>query len=93
MKSVRPWPANTPCPQPSFAEFKKHLNSASYHNAAEGCGEMGDASLALQKAAQVAIDAEWPYWAMERMFKEVAPLVDWGSFMQKYINILSARRG
>jgi hypothetical protein len=91
MKSVRPWPAKTDCPLEGFAEFKRALFNASFHNAAESSGEAGDARKAIYVSAEIAIEQEWPYWAMERMFSEIRPLVTWGSFMQNYINILHAK--
>jgi len=91
MKPVKPWRAGTECPLPGYAEFKEDLNLASYHNAAEGRGEAGHARSATRAAAEVAIEHEWPYWAMERMFREIGPLVTWGDFMQTYINILSEK--
>lgn len=87
-RSIRPWPANAECPEPGFADFKRFLNQASYHNAAEGTGEAGDAHYNVQCAAQIAIIQDWPYWVMDRMFREIAPLVAWESFMQFYINEL-----
>lgn len=88
MKAVKPWRAGTECPVEGFAEFKRLLLKASFHNAADGAGEMKDARKAIQDSANVAIEQEWPYWAMERMFKEIQPLVAWDQFMQKYITIL-----
>jgi hypothetical protein len=88
MKSVRPWPQNTECPEPGFVKFKNALNYASFHNAGM-TNEMGQAKSYVQIAAEVAIEADWPYWAMERMFREIAPLVEWGQFMQTYINVLN----
>ena len=88
IQSVRPWSASEPCPLPRFDEFKEALNSASYHNAAEQPGEGHLARSRVETAADIAIDQGWPLWAMERMFKEVRPLVDWSSFLQKYISIL-----
>ena len=91
MKSVRPWSAKTECPLEGFAEFKKALFDASFHNAAESSGEAGSARKAINVAAEIAIEQEWPYWAMERMFGEVSPLVAWDSFMQTYINVLHTK--
>lgn len=88
MKGVRPWPANTECPLEGYLEFREDLLKASYHNAAERGGEASHARSAIRAAAEVAIEHEWPYWAMQRMFKEVAPLVAWDQFMQSYINVL-----
>jgi hypothetical protein len=92
MKSVKPWPANTECPLDGFAEFKKNLNTASFHNAAPVYSEeAAPARSALLRAVDVAIAEEWPYWVMDRMFKEVRPLVDWTQFMQAYINVLHTK--
>ncbi len=89
VRAVKPWPAKTDCPLDGFEEFKDSLNKASYHNAAEGHpSEAGLAREATRRAAQVAIDEEWPVWAMERMFREIRPLVAWDGFMQTYVNIL-----
>lgn len=87
MKSVNPWPQNTDCPEPGFTKFKSALVHASFHHAGM-VNEWGQAKSYVQLAAEVAIEADWPYWAMERMFREIAPLVEWGQFMQIYINIL-----
>lgn len=87
MKPMSPWPMNTDCPHPSFPFFRTALMNASFHNAGP-LDEAGAAKSQIQVAANVAIKAEWPYWAMERMFREIAPLVAWDQFMQTYINIL-----
>jgi hypothetical protein len=92
MKAVRPWPQNTECPEQGFAEFKARLNRASYHNASDNAYELKDARLCIQEAAQIAIASDWPYWVMDRMFREIAPLVAWDSFMQTYINELAGGR-
>lgn len=88
MKAVRPWTANTECPLEGALEFKALLNTASYHNAAPGTGEAGLAREATRKAAELAIEKEWPVWAMQRMFDECRPLVDFNSYLQIYVNIL-----
>lgn len=90
LKSVRPWNANEECPEPGYAEFKQELLHASYYNAAEGSGEWSKSRECVRAAAEIAIDKQWPYWVIERMFKEIRPLVDWSSFMQSYINLLYA---
>ena len=89
-RSVRPWFQNEVCPEPGYVEFRRELMSTSYHNAAEGGGEAGRARTHLYEAARIAAEADWPYWAMERMFREIQPLVAWDSFMQAYINTLRA---
>ncbi len=88
MKAVSPWPAKTECPLEGYAEFKKELMHASFHNAADNSGEWRFAGQHVTAAAEVAIIQDWPYWAMARMFKECDPLVSWDEFMQKYINCL-----
>lgn len=88
MKSVRPWPVDVDCPVEGFRDFKEELLRASYHNAAEGTGEMGQARSCVRAAAEIAIDRKWPYWAMERMFREISPLVVWDSYMTAYIDLL-----
>lgn len=88
MKAVKPWPANTDCPLEGFAEFKKLLNKASYHNAAPGPGEGTLAREATREAAMLAIEKEWPVWVMSRMFGEIRPLVEYNGYLQTYVNIL-----
>jgi len=88
MKSVKPWKADSECQLEGFSAFKEELNRASYHNAAEVTGEMKQARSCVRAAAEIAIDQRWPYWAMERMFREIGPLVDWTSYMTAYINLL-----
>jgi hypothetical protein len=88
MKSIRPWPANSECPEKGFQKFKSALNNASYHNAGSA-SEFSTAKSYVQVAADIAIENKWPYWAMERMFKEIGPLVAWDQFMQTYINVLN----
>jgi hypothetical protein len=87
MKQLQIWKAGTEPTFSGYTEFKKALNSASYHNAG-GYDEVGSARKELRKAAQIAVNEEWSYWAMDRMFKEIKPLVAWNSFMQCYINTL-----
>lgn len=89
MKYTKPWPMHTECPVVGYQEFKNYLNAASYHNAAPGTGEAKEARASLLGAVGVAVEHKWPYWAMDRMFREVAPLVDWSSFMQAYIDMLT----
>ena len=88
MKAIRPWPMNTECPEPEFADFKAALNHASFHNAADNSAEWKHAGSHVAAAAAVANTANWPYWAMKRMFDEIGPMVAWDSFMQSYINLL-----
>lgn len=84
---VKPWKAGEPCPLPRFEEFKKELNNASFHNAGPS-DEAGAARKATHAAAEIALDQLWPLWAIKRMFREIAPLVDETSFLQMYVNIL-----
>lgn len=88
MKHVSPWPMNSECPEKRFGQFKNALNYASHHHSGL-VNEWGEAKSYVQVAAEIAIEEQWPYWAMERMFVEVAPLVTWDQFMQTYINILN----
>lgn len=90
MTPISPWPRNKDCPHPKFAEFKRALMNASFHHAGP-VDEWGIAKSDIQTAAEIAIEADWPYWAMERMFFEIAPLVEWHQFIQTYINILGKR--
>lgn len=87
MKSFSPWARETECPLEGFQEFKKLLMKASYHHAGPG-DEWGHAKTAIQDAAKIAVEKEWPYWVMDRIFREIGPLVEWGQFMQSYINVL-----
>ena len=88
MKSVKPWPAGTECPEPGYTEWRAALNQASFHNAAENSSEWRSAGTRIQQAAAIAVEQDWPYWAQERMWRDVGPLVEWGSYMQVYINTL-----
>lgn len=90
MKSFSPWSAKTECPLEGFQEFKSALNDASYHHAGPQM-EWNLAKDCIRKAAEIAIEKEWPYWVMDRMFREIAPLVEWGQFMQMYINVVSQK--
>jgi hypothetical protein len=87
MKAVSPWRAGEECALEGFQSFKKALNRASFHNSAD-FGGRAEARAATDEAVRIAIEQRWPYWAMERMFREIAPLVDWSTFMQKYIDQL-----
>ena len=90
MKPIAPWKQNTECPHSSFKPFRDTLLAASFHHAGPS-DEWKMAKNHVMKAAEIAIEAEWPYWAMERMFREIGPLVAWDQFMQTYINILSMK--
>ena len=87
MKAFSPWNSKTKCPLEGFQEFKKCLMDASYHHAGSQL-EWNLASACIQKAAEIAVEKEWPYWVMERMFRGITPLVEWSQFMQTYINTL-----
>jgi hypothetical protein len=87
MKAVSPWSANTECPLEGFQEFKRALLDASYHHAGSQ-QEWKLAKACIQKATEIAIGQDWPYWVMDRMFREIAPLVEWSQFMQTYINTI-----
>lgn len=88
MKPIKPWKKGEESAIKGYDAFKEELMRASYHNAAEGSGEMARARECTRAAAEVAIDYRWPYWAMERMFREMGPLVDWSSYMSAYIDLL-----
>lgn len=90
MKAVSPWEQMRECPEPGYQDFRQALNKASYHNA----GSINESGMAKQetiRAAQIAIEHDWPYWAFDRMFKEIQPLVAWDYFMQCYINELKKK--
>jgi len=86
--NIQSWKAETECPHPMYQEFKKFINQASYHHADDSSKEWGEAILCLSKAADVAIEADFPYWAMERMWHEINPLASWNGFMHTYITKL-----
>jgi hypothetical protein len=87
MKSISPWKQTEECPVIGFQDFKRALIDASFHHAGPS-GEWRLARNNITIAANIAITEDWPYWAMERMFKEISPLVEWDQFMQSYINCL-----
>lgn len=91
MKSVSPWKPTEECPVMRFQDFKNALNRASYHYAGS-MNEYENGKSCVKEAAKIAIEEDWAYWVIDRMFKEVKPLVDWDEFMQTYINILGARK-
>jgi hypothetical protein len=90
MKSVYPWSSKTECTLEGFQEFKQCLNDASYHHAGSQ-QEWNLAKACIRKAVEIALEQEWPYWVMDRMFREIAPLVEWNQFMQAYINKLTEK--
>lgn len=91
MKPISPWKQGSDPDHPLFNNFKTTLMNASFHHAGP-VDEWGQAKSYIQQAAEIALNAEWPFWALERMFKEIAPLVEWHQFMQTYINILHTRQ-
>lgn len=89
-KPVSPWGKDEKCPLEGFDFFKERLSQASFHHAGPS-DEWSNAKKCIQQAAGMAIEQRWPYWAIERMFRECAPLVAWDQFMQLYINELFSR--
>lgn len=87
---MEPWPAGATCPAEGYPDFAKALSLASYHYTYDS-GEMRRAGDGLMEhAAQIAIDASWPYWAMRWMYEEIAPLPSFDSFMRVYSKQLMA---
>lgn len=91
-KPVQPWPAGTGCPEPQYPDFAKALGMASHHFADDSGKEWGAARLCMNRAAEIAIAAQWPYWAMKRMYAEIGPLPTFDSFMETYCKALHTRR-
>ena len=91
VKAVQPWRSGTVCPEPAYAEFAKALNLASHHFADDSGKEWGAANRCMARAAEIAVGARWPYWAMQRMYKEISPLPTFDSFMGTYCKFLLAR--
>lgn len=91
MIAVQPWPAGTFCPEPAYADFADALNRASHHFADDSTKEWGLANECIARAAEIAISARWPYWAMKRMHNEIGPLPTFDSFMEVYCKRLMAR--
>ena len=89
MQPVRGWkPAEKP-PLNGFDEFDKALRLASVHNAAETTNEAVQARKATDDAAQIVVANGWPYWATERAFRYVSPLMSWDAFNQRLWAILA----
>ena len=88
---VKPWPADSVCPEKDYPDFAKALNQASHHFADDSGKEWGHANLCMEQAADTAINAAWPYWVMKRMHKEIAPLPTFDSFMEAYCRKLLAK--
>ena len=82
--TVKPWPADTVCPEKDYPAFAEELKQASHHYADDSGKEWGQANLCMERAADTAINAAWPYWAMKRMYREIAPLPSFDSFMEAY---------
>lgn len=91
MSAVKPWPAGSVCPEPDYAAFAEALKQASYHFADDSGKEWGRANLCMATAASYAINAAWPYWVMKRMYREIAPLPTFDSFMDVYCRQLLAK--
>lgn len=90
MKAVQPWISGTVCPEPEYADFASALNLASHHFADDSAKEWGAAKACMKRAVEVAVNASWPYWAMKRMYREIAPLPSFDSFMEIYCGQLLA---
>jgi hypothetical protein len=90
--NMQPWRADTECPYPMYQEFKMLLNQASFHYADDSGTEWKSATACISKAAEVAIAADYPYWAIERMWSEIKPLASWDGFMNIYINKLKEKK-
>jgi hypothetical protein len=86
------WKAETECPHPLYQDFKKYINRASYNHADDSIKEWGSATDCISKAADIAIEADYPYWAMERMWREIKPLASWTGFMHTYITKLKEKK-
>lgn len=94
MKAVQPWPANTVCPEPDYPDFAKALNQASHHFADDSGKEWSAANACMDRAAEIAANAAWPYWAMKRMYQEIRPLPTFDDFMGVYCKrLLAAAQG
>ena len=85
-------PGETPNVE-GYTEFKDALMKASFHYADDRGGEWGLAKEEVRKAAGIAAEAKWPFWALDRMFREMNSLVTFGDFMQQYINYLNSKIG
>lgn len=89
--SVTPWPAGSVCSEVGYADFAKALHQASHHYADDRGKKWGHGNRCMEQAADIAINAAWPYWAMKRMHKEAAPLPSFDSFMEAYCRHLLAK--
>ena len=82
--AVKPWPAGGVCPEKDYADFAAALNKASHHFADDSGKEWGAADDWMSAAADIAIGVNWPYWAIKRMYREIAPLPTFDTFMEVY---------
>lgn len=82
------WRAGTECGHPSYESFKEALNQASYHYADDSGLEWSKARVELDAAVEIAIQNQYPFWAIKRMFGEIKPLVDLDSFMGRLLTKL-----
>ncbi len=89
--SVKPWHSGSVCPEDGYANFAKALHQASHHYADDNGKEWEQGHRCMKQAADIAINAAWPYWAMKRMYKEAAPLPSFDSFMEAYCRQLLAK--
>lgn len=89
--TVTPWRAGTVCPETSYPDFAKALGIASHHFADDSGKEWGAANDCMDQAAEIAVNAAWPYWAMKRMYAEIGPLPTFDNFMGVYCKRLLAR--
>lgn len=85
------WKSGIECPEVGYQDLKAYLNQASYHFADDNGNEYQKGSFNVQKAADLAIAQDWPMWAIQRMFREINPLVTWDQFLTKYIDQLKNR--
>lgn len=86
--TIKPWPANTTCPEPGYVEFAKALSSASYHFADDSGTEWSKGTEQLNLAAGIIIKHRWPYWAIDRMVNEIKPLMSISEVMNSLLNKL-----
>jgi hypothetical protein len=83
-KQIAPWRADTVCPEKEYPDFAAALKLASHHFADDSGKEWGAAKACMDRAAEIAVSAGWPYWAMKRMYKEISPLPSFDDFMGTY---------
>jgi hypothetical protein len=85
------WPAGTECKDPSYPEFKKCLKSASYHYADDSTKEWHMAHDFMDRAALIAINNRYPFWAIKRMFNEIKPLASIDDLMERLLRVAQDR--